>query len=99
MPETETVHDQGGSVPPPSTEERDELVEALSAMLLEQRIVDFASELEDEERTILDRRVLSPRPESIDRLAENLGISRKRASTKVRDLEARFRAAVADPAH
>jgi DNA-directed RNA polymerase sigma subunit (sigma70/sigma32) len=77
--------------------ERSELIEALDAMLLQQRLVTFVLELDDDERTIVEHRVLSSRPQSLAKLSRMLGWSPRRTSAKVRELEARLRQALTEP--
>ena len=47
---------------------------------------DFANELDDRERQIVDRRILADEPETLQALGEEFGVSRER----VRQLEARL---------
>jgi DNA-directed RNA polymerase sigma subunit (sigma70/sigma32) len=92
-----SVAEERASAPPPAMDDREELLEALSVILFEQRMIDFADNLDDDERTIFDRRLLQSRPEPIASLAEELGLSYRRTSSKVREIEERFREAVRDP--
>lgn len=71
-----------------------ELIEALEAIVFQQRLVQFADELEGADRVIFERRMLAHRPAPIASLAAELGVSFKRAATMVRDVERRLRAAL-----
>ncbi len=75
----------------------DDLEEVLSAILLQRRLVLFASDLEGVDREILDRRLLATYPASISRLARELSMPYIETKRRVRALEGRLREALRDP--
>lgn len=92
------VDTRGGAPTQPARYDEDlELVETLRAMLLQQRLVEFARTLDPIDRWIFEHRMLSLRPAPLGKIARTLEIPLARALDRVRSLETRMRIALRDP--